>query len=283
LEVVVVQGINVTPGQRGAGVGQPDLARDRRGGDGVITGDHLDADARGLTRGHGVDRLGTRRIDETEQPEEHKAVVHIAQGKLRPAGFGRLLGDRQHAITLRRHLIHPLLPGLTLQRLVPIAHAQPPAHFEKPLRRALDAHEALTAVIVVQCRHELLHRIEGDEIRARVVLTYSLRIEAGLDRGDHQGRLHRIPERGPGVRALRYRRVVAQHRGSQRFDDGRIACGCVFPLRFEKAAVRVVASPGDVQPAVARDKGTDRHLVAGQCSGLVGTDHSHRSQRLHRR
>ena len=46
--------------------------------------------------------------------------------------------------------------------------------------------------------------------------------------------------------------------------------------------MRTIAAAADLEYAFGREDALYRHLVPGECAGLVGTDHRHRTQRLDR-
>ena len=74
------------------------------------------------------------------------------------------LGQRQHTLPIARRLVHPGLPGRAVQRRARgVVHTQ----VQHPLRRALEQHEHLGFVVVVQRGHVAVFGLERDFVAAR--------------------------------------------------------------------------------------------------------------------
>ena len=69
-----VERVEVGTGEHAGGV-EAELLADSLRGDGVVAGDHLDHDARGVTRGDGLPRLVARRVGEPEHGEQGEAAA----------------------------------------------------------------------------------------------------------------------------------------------------------------------------------------------------------------
>ena len=66
--------LDLGAGDRGPAVTNTQHLGDRRGGDLVIAGDHRYPDAAVVTLLHGLDGLLARRIQETDQTEQHQVL-----------------------------------------------------------------------------------------------------------------------------------------------------------------------------------------------------------------
>jgi hypothetical protein len=103
----VVHGLDLGAGHRAQLFAHAQLGGNGAGGDGVVAGDHLDADARRLALRHRADGFVARRVDDADQAQQRHALGHIGMGQ-RPTGGQVAPGQRQHAAAFAGLGVHGL-------------------------------------------------------------------------------------------------------------------------------------------------------------------------------
>ena len=152
------------------------------------------------------------------------------------------------------------------------------------LRRPFRQHQAIARRRANDDAHPLALGVERnleDHRRRRI-----LRRHAPLERRDHQRPLGRITDHLPATAVARrlHRGTAAAGGDEQQPTEVRVGGRDGHAVGHpQKLAPGLVATARDPIPAARRHDLADRHLVAGQRSGLVRADHRHRSERLHAR
>ena len=91
------------PRDRGPAITNAQHLGDRRGGDFVIAGDHRHSDTAVVTLLHGLDGLLARRIQETDQTEQHQVLRQVRRTKSpRPDAWVLQPCEAQHALPALR-------------------------------------------------------------------------------------------------------------------------------------------------------------------------------------
>ena len=276
-----IQGFDLGAGQRPVACHpHPHGAGNGGGGHGMVAGDHLDADAGGMTGRHSADRLLAWRVHDAGQGEQGQAAFDIGKGQFALPLPHRRHGQREDAIALRRQRVDPRLPVCRGDRLVLAGSPLPGAHADQALRRALDEDEGMPGMVVMQRRHETVLGFEGNDIDARQGRGLEARIQPGLHGQRQQRAFGRIAFEPPFTVGLAQDGVVAEQGGTG--DVGQFATVDAAPGRREGAA-RGIADAGNLDHPLRRHQALNGHFIPGQRAGLVGTDGRHRAQRFHRR
>ena len=162
----VVHRLEIGAGQHALGVLQPDHAGDGARGRGMIAGDHLHPDAGGMAFGDRVDRLGPRRVDQADQPDQGEPALQIGGVQDRVVLRHRARCDGDHALAVGGELLdHPRASAPASSGSVPpSARALVGAERQHRLGRALDVDAGVALVVVVQHRHVAMRGIEGDRV-----------------------------------------------------------------------------------------------------------------------
>ena len=240
----VVQGIELGPGhhRRVRLLHDAHVAGDRLGGQRVVAGHHDDADPGPPAGAHRVDDLWPRRVAHGDQPQEGQARLRVV---LRDVGAVDLPpGDRQHAKSLRRHLIarsRHRRAQLVGERTAVTIPADVRAPGQQLGRRALDV-GGVAAVGAVDGAHQLAGGVERELRDSGGLGLLRRQVQSGLRRSDQQGALGRVAEHPPAVPARRRQQpgVAAQGGRPQRRPDR---------ARIGDLAGRLVPDPGHrVQP-----------------------------------
>ena len=74
-QICVAPCIEICTGQHRCGISQPDLLTDGRSGPGMVSGDHLDGNACGMTLLDCTNRLGAWRIDHADEADQGEFAV----------------------------------------------------------------------------------------------------------------------------------------------------------------------------------------------------------------
>ncbi len=246
----------------------------------MVTGDHLDGNARFRTLGDGLFRLRPRRIHQSHQADERQPVdpgKEIAGGVERACG-DRSRGDQQPAKpSLRERQVFGIdpLPIGRVQRPV-IAFDEPAfAARQQDVWRTLDERGHLI-VMSVKSSHELVRRVEGDLGEPRQPPGNLVLSDASLCCQDQQRRLRRVANHLSIVDAA----VVA---GDQR-DQERGELGILRTVaRRSDRALRPVAFARYLEAFPLVEERPRGHLIEGEGACLVRTDDCRASQGLHAR
>ncbi len=262
---------------------QAELPADRGRSGGMVAGDHLYPDSGRPALGHGRDGIVPRRIDHAENAEEDDAVFEIVKGKRVGSGGHWLHAESENALAVRCQPVNLAMPTIPIDRLDAIVTELFAAKVKNPLRRALDIDDRRPLGLAMQRRHESMAGIEGNLVDARIGAPCCLLVIARLDRERNQRAFHWIAFYDPAAVGRTKARIVAKERRPADRPDQFLGDPVRLTVLSVKRARRLVADPGDLDHPIGGADRADRHLVAGERAGLVGADHRHRSQRLHRR
>lgn len=253
-----------------------DAAGDGFRGQGVIAGDHDDADPGPSAGVHRVPHLRPGRVVHPGQPQEGQPRFGVSKRRVRTGDPPP--GDRQHAKALAGHPLRgrgDLGTAFVRQRFTATAPVDGITAGEQLQRRALDVRQVAAAEVAMHGAHQLASGIEGMLRHSRRTGLLSRRIQAGLHSGHQQGALGGVAEHPPPVPADRGHQpgVAAQSRRPQQLPH---RCGV-----GDLADGRVPHSGHSVRYTV-RPQPYDGHLGLGERACLVGAHHARRTERLHR-
>jgi hypothetical protein len=282
---VLVQRLELRSRQRErAGADDPQIAGDPERGPRMVSRDHHRAHARRGRLGDRRPDLGSRRVDDPDQPEVDQLVldplVRSRVGGQRPIGHGQgPQGEIRQPVDRLQHL--GAAPGCQRAHRAGDAFggAAPEQHVGRALGDGADRSRVLG--VRLQRRHELALRGERELADALESRPPCVREAVDLGLGHEEGPLRRIALDPPFAVALAQGRVVGEAAGTDQgahlFQQRALAQDLTVDAR---PAVGTVAAPGEVHLPGRRDHLLDRHLVLGQRAGLVRADDGGRSERL---
>ena len=182
----------------------------------MVAGDHFDGHAGGRALADGIDGLGPRRINQADESDKDEPALDVAESQLLLPFLRAFRGDRQNALSARRHLVDARMPACAIERTLLSSEVLfPEAQFEQPLRGALDEDVANPFMVVMQRRHEAMLRLEGNLIRARQLERQLLQIDAAFHGGGEQGAFGGIALDAPRAVLLAQHGVIAERKGAQ--------------------------------------------------------------------
>jgi hypothetical protein len=251
----------------------------------VVAGDHHDPDAGRLRLGDRVPDLGAGRVDHADHAGEDELVLERLVGGRRLGRVERTVGDGERAQGLIGQPVdraEDLPPALVRQRHVARPDTLASAARQQDIRGALGHQRDLAAVgrVRFERAHQLPLGAERD-LAAPAESAGALLRRAELSLRDEERRLGRIALHRPAAvvapqDGVAGEAAAAQHRahlGPQRPALDRAAVDRDLPGGL-------VAGAADRRLTGAGDDAQDRHLVAGQGAGLVGSDDRRRAERL---
>ena len=258
VELVVGHRVQLRAGDGVVAVGEDaQLARDGRGGDHMVAGDHHGLDARAAAGGHGRLGLRTRRVDHPHQPEEGQVGFERVGRQRVGQRVDLLAGNGQHAQRLAAQRIVDFLRARQIAR---------DAAGRKLVERALDDDDQ-PAVDAVDGGHPLAVGVERQLGHARTEAVELVLGNAAAVRGEHDGGFGRVADVLHLV-ALKGDRAVTAERGKAQQAAQGVGAVVGHLLRLGRA-VRVRAD--------------ERHSVLRKGAGFVRADDRGAAQRLDRR
>ena len=250
----VIQPVEIRAGEHPVRIFKSDLPGDGRRRSGVVAGDHLHPDSGRPAFGHGLDRLRTRRVDQPGQAQERQASVKVV-----PVDFRTRLVPHGKGQNTQTPFCHGFGPVMPVRQVNPVAHAQ------HPLRRSLHMGDALAAGLR-QDRHIAVAAVERDDIQP-----LGIDLARSLARQRKQRPFHRIALDDPVPGLAGKGRIVAKRRRPGELRE--------ISARLDRPGGGIAVA-FHLEHAVRCLDADNRHLVAGQGSGLVGADHRDRTDGL---
>ena len=245
----------------------------------MIACDHHRRDARVPAGPHGGPGFGARRIHHADQADERHGPFRVGDGGLAPARNGQHAQPRGRHVALDRENRRAI--GLLERGLTAVARPGRTVR-QHHVHRSLGERGQRPLAILVQRRHAPPFGREGDLVPARERLVERALVEASFLGRNHERRLGGIALDPPGaVLVETHPGVGGEDRRAERVAH-RVGRSDDLPVTAELAD-RVVADARDLHHAVRRGHAADRHLVARQGAGLVGTDRGGAPERLHHR
>jgi hypothetical protein len=287
----------------------PICAAIERGRRSVIAGDHFHLDAGGMAGAYRADGARARRVDHADQAEKDQVAVDRCLVK-RFVGRQVAARQRQHAQAARRHEGGDGFQCRRFQRRFAAIGGQHGAAGGQQLFDGTLGIDHRFAFDLVQGRHGLARRIEGQFVTPLEHAAKRGFVEAGLARDNQQRGLGRVAGDLPLPVLVVERGIVAQQAGEQGLvqgDSGSYVSGCArdgIPCGRRWRTLRAwgaASRPGNggfaaLDPAlrpVALTLGHEGfaagpqlghcHRVLGQGAGLVRADHRGAAQGLDRR
>ncbi len=240
----------------------PQAPRDRPRGDGVVARDHHRLDSGRNAFRHCRRGLLARRIEQSDEPEQHQVGLHLfllARRQLWP-GANRY---REHAQPFRGHGLGHRQHGLRFDRSRVVRAGHAAATGQHRFGCAL-GERGVGLPVAVERGHALAFRVERQLHDARILRREQRLVGSAFPRQLVEGGLGGVPLQlsiGADLRIVR-KRHRAQQLGPRR------------PLRRRRWGLDEL--PGRPHPR-------HLHAVLRERSGLVRADDGDRAQRLHRR